>query len=112
MPHWIRPNPHQSTYANMLLFLREQVEKFAWNKWGSPEAMDLEFEKREKEKTSRKEKKYKEKIKQLRKGTRTSTWQKTDLQIKSTCDHIFTLLDDQSLKVCQCCGMSVQVEQL
>jgi DNA-repair protein complementing XP-A cells len=34
MPHQIRKNPHKSTYSNMLLYLRKQVEEFAWMKWG------------------------------------------------------------------------------
>ncbi|KND02942.1 DNA repair protein [Spizellomyces punctatus DAOM BR117] len=76
LPHWERPNPHKSTYSNMLLYLRFQVEKFAWEKWGSPEALDREFESREREKKERKEKKFKSKLSELRKKTRTSTWQR------------------------------------
>ncbi|RKO90087.1 XPA protein C-terminus-domain-containing protein, partial [Blyttiomyces helicus] len=77
LPHWERPNPHKSTYSNMLLYMRgHQVEKFAFEKWGSPEALDAEFERREDEKKARKEKKFQSKLMELRKKTRTSTWQK------------------------------------
>ncbi|TPX63477.1 hypothetical protein SpCBS45565_g06556 [Spizellomyces sp. 'palustris'] len=76
LPHWERPNPHKSTYSSMLLYLRFQVEKFAWEKWGSPEALDREFERREREKKERKEKRFKSKMSELRKKTRTSTWQR------------------------------------
>ncbi|TPX62375.1 hypothetical protein PhCBS80983_g00500 [Powellomyces hirtus] len=62
LPHWERPNPHKSTYSKMLLYLRSQVEKFAWEKWGGPEALDAEFERRESEKKERKDKKFKLKM--------------------------------------------------
>jgi DNA-repair protein complementing XP-A cells len=62
LPTWEKPNPRKETWSNMFLYLRCQVEEFAWSKWGSPEALDAEFERREKEKKEKKEKKYKEKI--------------------------------------------------
>ena len=40
MPHLLKANPHKATYSNMMLFLRCQVEDFAWKKWGSPEALE------------------------------------------------------------------------
>lgn len=39
-----------------------KVEAFAWEKWGSPEALDAEFERREAEKKERKERKFKAKL--------------------------------------------------
>ncbi|KAF7306644.1 DNA repair protein RAD14 [Mycena indigotica] len=45
LPHMLKANPHKSTYANMMLYARYQVEEFAWKKWGSPEALDAEYEK-------------------------------------------------------------------
>ena len=57
MPHLLKANPHKSTFANMMLFLRYQVEEFAWKKWGSPEALDAEWEKRTEEKKKKKNKK-------------------------------------------------------
>lgn len=63
LPHWSKSNPHKSTYSNMLLYLRKQVEAFAWVKWGSAELLDKEFEKREAEKMQRKHKKFKQKLK-------------------------------------------------
>ncbi|KAI9008323.1 XPA protein C-terminus-domain-containing protein, partial [Gaertneriomyces semiglobifer] len=76
LPRWERPNPHKSTYSNMLLYVRQQVEAFAWEKWGGPQQLDDEFERREKEKKERKEKKFRAKLSELRKKTRTSTWAK------------------------------------
>ncbi|KAF7982096.1 hypothetical protein HWV62_30419 [Athelia sp. TMB] len=76
MPHLLKANPHQSTYANMMLFLRYQVEEFAWKKWGSPEALDAEYEKRAAEKKKKKNKKFEEGLKDLRKRTREGVWQR------------------------------------
>src|ERR1700733_13189059 len=66
LPHLLKANPHQSTYANMMLFLRCQVEDFAWKKWGSPEALDTEWERRTAEKKKRKNKKFEEGLRELR----------------------------------------------
>ncbi|KAJ3510310.1 hypothetical protein NLJ89_g4754 [Agrocybe chaxingu] len=76
MPHLLKANPHKSTYANMMLFLRFQVEEFAWKKWGSPEALDVEYERRTEEKKKNKNKKFEQSLKDLRKRTKESIWQK------------------------------------
>jgi DNA-repair protein complementing XP-A cells len=56
----------------MMLFLRYQVEEYAFKtKWGSAEALDAEFEKRESDKKRRKEAKFKEKLADLKRKTRT-----------------------------------------
>jgi len=60
-----------------MLFLRYQVEEYAFNtKWGSAEALDAEFEKREADKKQRKEEKFKTKIKELKKKTRTDAYRR------------------------------------
>lgn len=71
--HLKRPNPHKSTWNDMQLYLRYQVEEYAFSdeKWGSQEALDEEFERRLKDKKARKEKKFKEKLLDLKKKTRT-----------------------------------------
>ncbi|KAH9947684.1 thioesterase-like superfamily-domain-containing protein [Amylocystis lapponica] len=76
MPHLLKANPHKSTFANMMLFLRYQVEDFAWKKWGSPEALDAEYERRTAEKKKKKNKKFEESLKELRRRTRETVWQK------------------------------------
>ncbi|PCH33398.1 hypothetical protein WOLCODRAFT_129747 [Wolfiporia cocos MD-104 SS10] len=76
MPHLLKANPHKSTFANMMLFLRYQVEDFAWKKWGSPEALDAEYERRVAEKKKKKNKKFEEGLKELRRRTRETVWQK------------------------------------
>ncbi|KAJ3124476.1 hypothetical protein HK100_011216 [Physocladia obscura] len=69
LPCWSKKNPHKDTYANMLLYLRLHVERFAIEKWGSLDALDAEFERRELEKTVRKRKKFELKLSELRKKT-------------------------------------------
>ena len=57
----------------MMLFLRCQVEEYAIKtKWGSAE----EFEKREAQKKARKEAKFKEKLLDLKKKTRTDAFRR------------------------------------
>lgn len=77
MPHISKPNPHKSHWHDMMLFLRYQVEEYAFKeKWGSPEALDAEFEKREEDKKKRKEAKFKEKLVELKKKTRTDAYRR------------------------------------
>ncbi|KAI9825274.1 MAG: hypothetical protein M1832_001308 [Thelocarpon impressellum] len=72
LPHLERPNPHKSTWNNMMLYLRYQIEEYAFSpkKWGSPEALDAQFAKRESEKKKRKEDKFRTKLQDLKKRTR------------------------------------------
>ncbi|KAL4878821.1 XPA protein C-terminus-domain-containing protein [Aspergillus karnatakaensis] len=78
LPHLERPNPHKSTWNNMMLYLRYQVEEYAFSpkKWGSPEALDAEFEKRENEKKRRREVKFKSKLNDLKKRTRVEAYRR------------------------------------
>ena len=77
LPHLERPNPHKSTWNNMMLYLRYQVEEYAFSKkWGSAEALDEEFEKREGEKKRRKEDKFRSKLQELKKKTRVEAWRR------------------------------------
>ncbi|KAI1266202.1 XPA protein C-terminus-domain-containing protein [Xylariaceae sp. FL1019] len=78
LPHLSRPNPHKSHWHDMMLFLRFQVEEYAFSekKWGSAEALDEEFAKREVEKKRRKEAKFKEKLLDLKKRTRTDAYRR------------------------------------
>ncbi|CAI5760278.1 unnamed protein product [Candida verbasci] len=68
LPRIEKPNPHG--YSKMQLFLRFQVEEFAWKKWGGPNELDQEYERRELNKLKRKEKKYQDSLKEMRKKTR------------------------------------------
>jgi DNA-repair protein complementing XP-A cells len=71
-PRLEKANPHKATYASMQLFLRYQIEEYAFSdkKWGSGEALDAEFERRESEKKKRKDAKFRAKLADLKKRTR------------------------------------------
>lgn len=108
MPHLLKANPHKSTFANMMLFLRYQVEEFAWKKWGSPEALDAEYERRTLEKKKTKNKKFEQGLKELRKRTREGVWQKRkDAEHK----HVFGP-DGDGVQICHECGFTVEFEVL
>lgn len=78
LPHLKKPNPHKSTWNDMMLYLRYQVEEYAFSprKWGSAEALDAEFERRQKETKDRKEKKFKNKLNELKKRTRVDAYKR------------------------------------
>ncbi|KIL71017.1 hypothetical protein M378DRAFT_66277 [Amanita muscaria Koide BX008] len=112
MPHLLKANPHKSTYANMMLFLRCQVEEFAWKKWGSPEALDAEYERRMVDKKKKKNRKFEESLKELRKRTKEGIWQKRkDDEHK----HVFSAVqkgqDGVDKQVCHECGFTIEVEE-
>ncbi|CCC70013.1 hypothetical protein NCAS_0D04320 [Naumovozyma castellii] len=65
-----KPNPHSGTFARMQLFVRCEIEKFAWKKWGGEEGLDKEWQRREEGKSERREKKYQKQIKEMRIRTR------------------------------------------
>ena len=79
LPHIERPNPHKSTWHNMMLYLRFQVEEYAFSprRWGSAAALDAEFERRETDKKKRKEAKFKTKLDDLKKKTRVEAYRRS-----------------------------------
>uniref|UniRef100_A0A8H7Y649 DNA repair protein RAD14 n=1 Tax=Psilocybe cubensis TaxID=181762 RepID=A0A8H7Y649_PSICU len=113
MPHLLKANPHASTYANMMLYLRWQVEDFAWKKWGSPEALDAEFERRTAEKNKKKNKKFEQSLKELRKRTKEGVWQRRkDAEHKHVFSQVQGIRDGIGEQVCHECGFTIEVEEL
>lgn len=78
LPHMERPNPHKSNWSNMFLYVRCQVEDYAFSskRWGSAEALDAEFERRQIETKRRKENKFKSKLADLKKRTKIEAYQR------------------------------------
>ena len=74
-----KPNPHKSHWSMMQLYLRYQVEEFAFSekKWGSPEALDAEFEARESSRKQKKEAKFRTKLGELKKRTRVDAFERS-----------------------------------
>ncbi|KAL5534567.1 hypothetical protein ACEPAG_1030 [Sanghuangporus baumii] len=113
MPHLLKQNPHGQTYSNMMLFLRCQVEDFAWKKWGSLEALDAEYERREKEKKRKKSKKFEQSLNELRRRTAESVWQRRqDEEHKHVFGNVERGNDGQGKQVCHECGFTIDVEEL
>ncbi|KAG0327263.1 hypothetical protein BGZ99_008024 [Dissophora globulifera] len=116
-PFWERPNPRKATWNNMMLYLRCQVEEFAFKKWGGPEGLDREFERRERDKEARKEIKFKKELRDLRNKTRTSVWQDKKMQQRAKVHkhHFGTALVDPesgaSVQTCIECGIQVECEE-
>ncbi|CAA7258810.1 unnamed protein product [Cyclocybe aegerita] len=112
MPHLLKANPHKSTYANMMLFLRYQVEEFAWKKWGSAEALDVEYERRTEEKKKKKNKKFEQSLKDLRKRTKESIWQKRkDEEHQHQFGPTEGIKNGVGKQVCHSCGFTIEVEE-
>ncbi|CCE90042.1 DNA repair protein RAD14 TDEL_0A07100 [Torulaspora delbrueckii] len=65
-----KPNPHSGTFARMQLFVRCEVEEFAFKKWGGEEGLDKEWHRREEGKSQRREKKYQQEMLKMRMKTR------------------------------------------
>ncbi|KAI9055326.1 hypothetical protein LZ554_000286 [Drepanopeziza brunnea f. sp. 'monogermtubi'] len=76
LPHLSKRNPHMTHWHDMNLFLRFQVEAYAWKKWGSEEALDAEHEKRVEDAKIRKNKKFKTGLKELQKKTLTDKYRR------------------------------------
>ncbi|KAF2731203.1 DNA repair protein-like protein rad14 [Polyplosphaeria fusca] len=129
LPHLERPNPHKTNWNNMQLFLRLQVEYYALSeqKWGSAEALDVEYERRTQQTKARKEKKFKNKLDELKKRTRVEAYKRARLgdggasaqfgdRIKGIGDkHVHewgrSVLNPESgmmKKRCEDCGMEVE----
>lgn len=70
-------NPHKSTWAEMKLYLRAQVEARALEVWGTLDKIEEHKEKREEMKEISKAKKYNKKLSELRKAVRSTLYDKT-----------------------------------
>ncbi|CCO26100.1 DNA repair protein rad14 OS=Schizosaccharomyces pombe (strain 972 / ATCC 24843) GN=rhp14 PE=3 SV=1 [Rhizoctonia solani AG-1 IB] len=109
MPHLLKANPHKTTWNNMMLFVRCQVEEFAFKKWDGPEGLDAEWERRMTEKRAKRSKKFEDGLKDLRRKTKESGWAK-----RKADEHVHTYgVTDTSLGVQRCteCGFEVEVEE-
>ncbi|KAI1106418.1 DNA repair protein [Jackrogersella minutella] len=132
LPHLSKPNPHKSHWHDMWLFLRFQVEEYAFSeqKWGSAEALDAEFERRETDKKKRKEAKFKEKLLDLKKRTRTDAYKREKGKLAGAASsgkkarfgdavlnggkhvhewgRVIENEDGATVKTCTACGMEVE----
>lgn len=115
LPHILKANPHKSTFSNMMLYLRLQVEQYAFSdkKWGSEQGLDDEFNRREKEKARRRESKFIKGLADLRKKTRNNVWEKRQ-EKRHQCN--FETIEDigtrKKTQKCVECGFEIEIENL
>jgi DNA-repair protein complementing XP-A cells len=113
LPHWSKPNPHKSTWNDMMLYVREMVEEYAFKKWDGPEGLDAEYERREAQKKDKKDKKFKEKLADLRRRTMTSTWERKRQEgpHKHEFDDSVEDQDGNTTQTCKTCGLVIESEE-
>ncbi|PFH62490.1 hypothetical protein XA68_13392 [Ophiocordyceps unilateralis] len=128
LPHLSKPNPHKTHWHDMNLFLRFQVEEYAIKtKWGSAEALDAEYERREGQKKARKEAKFKDKLMELKRKTRTDAFRRQAGTLGKTGASKFgdaiggqrhvhewgrTVENAEGMTVKKCKGCGMEVEEL
>ncbi|KAK8141316.1 hypothetical protein G3M48_000285 [Beauveria asiatica] len=131
LPHLSKPNPHKSHWHDMMLFLRCQVEEYALTtKWGSSEALDAEYERRETLKKARKERQFRDKLTDLKRKTRTDAFRRQAGNLSKTGASKFgdavggngkhvhewgrTIENEHGMtvKTCTACGMEVEELEL
>ncbi|PVV02650.1 hypothetical protein BB560_002893 [Smittium megazygosporum] len=116
---WVRPNPHKSTFSNMLLYMRGQVEAYAEKKWGSFLALDQEFERRALMKEKKKTEKLTKSFRDLRNRTRTEQWRKSrNIKFEIPQDHKHVFVSNskspdssEGKQKCSICGIVVEIEE-
>ncbi|CCH62114.1 hypothetical protein TBLA_0G01700 [Henningerozyma blattae CBS 6284] len=114
-----KPNPHSGTFARMQLFLRLEIEEFAFKKWGGEEGLDEEWARREKMKSDKREKKFEKKIKEMRMKTRAQEFTRRIQEKKFGKQHVhnfsapFEIKDDEdghklTKRRCMDCGLETE----
>lgn len=89
------------------------MEEFAWKKWGSPEDLDAEFERRTAEKKKKKNKKFEQSLRDLRRRTKEGVWQRRKDE-----EHVHDFGPSEATgggevqQVCSTCGFTVEYEEL
>ncbi|WFD31558.1 DNA repair protein rad14 [Malassezia sp. CBS 17886] len=113
LPHLLKKNPHKATYSNMMLFLRCQVEAYAFSdaKWKSPEGLDAEYERRTEDRAQKRARKFQQGLVQLRKRTiRGNLWQQ-----RRDAEHVHEwtpVRGSLTMQECHRCGQRIEVEEL
>lgn len=108
LPHLERPNPHRSTWNNMMLYLRYQVEAHAVKKWGGLEELDKEFERRTGERKRRRDEKFRVKLRELKRKTRVESWKKKAV---GKHEHVWgaaVTKGEECVRTCEECGLEVE----
>ena len=107
-----KKNPQNERWGMMKLYLRGQVEKICFDRYGGEQGLDEEIVRRSKEKLVNQEKKQKRKVAQMRKETLTSLWRKPD----KAHEHHFGPEEAKDgglfVKRCEECDFEVEFEKM
>jgi DNA-repair protein complementing XP-A cells len=107
-----KKNPRNERWGLMKLYLRCQVEKVCFDRYGGEDGLDKEIVRRSEEKLKMQSKKQKNKVARLRKETMTSLWRKP----ASNHEHSFGAERESSpnvwIKTCSECGFEVEFERM
>ena len=114
-----KPNPHSGTFSRMQLFVRCQIEEYAYKKWGGEAGLDKEWQRREEGKSVRREKKYQQKLKEMRLKTRAQEYTTRLQEFKHGRKHVHEFseaidggLNEDGVKIqkrrCVNCGLEIE----
>ncbi|KAI9220037.1 DNA binding domain-containing protein [Blastocladiella britannica] len=112
---WRKQNPRKNTYNDMYLYLRMHVEAFAIQKWGSLDAMDQAFARREEQKGERKELRARTKLAAFRAATMYRDQQQQQSTKKNAVPavhvHEWGQVEDGK-QTCSVCQVAMEVQEL
>lgn len=123
LPSVCKPNPLKTSWSQMRLYLRLQVENFATTKWGTLKNLEEEIVNRASAKEIRAQKRFKESLKgmslfstfclifvDLRRKTKIG---KKNLSKNDEAHHRHNYIDSsEGKKKCRDCGLCIEVEEL
>lgn len=103
-----KANPH-AAFLRMQLFMRYQIEEFAFKKWGGAEGLDKEWLRREKFKIDKKNKKFEQRLLEMKKRTRAEEYTRKLREKKSgyAHEHDWRQIEGDK-KRCVDCGFEVE----
>ena len=116
-----KPNPHSGTFSRMQLFVRCQVEQYAFKKWGGEEGLDKEWQRREEGRSVRKEKKYQQKLKEMRLKTRAQEYTTRLKEFKHGKKHVHDFsdardggvnMDGVKVQIRRCLDCGLEIEEI
>jgi len=111
LPRILKPNPLKSTYSNMMLFLKMNVEEYAKKKYSSLEDMDAEYFRRTTQKLEAKERRSNAKLLELRKRIRsTKPLAERIERMRPHDEHDF--VQEGGKSKCRICGVAVVIEEI
>lgn len=108
----LKQNPHHSR-GSMKLYLKCQVEARAIEVWGSLEALDEQFERKDDDRSKRKRKAFNKRVKELRMTVRSSLFRPADKgHTHSYGPESHDPENDEYFKVCGSCGHRMSYEKM